>query len=100
MCQSQRSCRSAEPVEPQNGTPKKDDITPLTLPPVTCQWAKSPGAKVLVVTTSTAFKAVDLGTQKLPNTLEPPAFLCMKKGNKLLSPVLSVSAVGVLSLSR
>ena len=27
------SCRSAERVEPQNGTPKKDDITPLTLPP-------------------------------------------------------------------
>ena len=44
-------------------------------------------AKVLVVTTGTAFKAVDHWHREIAEHIGASCFLCMKKGNKHLTPV-------------
>ena len=83
-------------MEPQNGTPHEwCDITPLTLPPAILPVGQeSQGAKVLVVTTGTAFKAVDHWNPEIAVLVGASCIFVHEEGQQA-PELLSVSAVAM-----
>ena len=79
---------SAEPVEPQNGTP--NDIA--TRDPAS--GPRVQGAKVLVVTTDTAFKAVDHWHPEIAEHVGASCIFVHEEGQQA-PELLSVSAVAM-----